>query len=48
MTVAQLSNSLTHEELLGWAAFFEIKREAEDKARDQSRMAQGAKTMAKR
>ena len=48
MTVAQLSQSLTHEELLGWAAFFEIRGETEEKARAQSRISQGAQTMAKR
>ena len=40
MTVAQLSQNLTHEELLGWAAFFEIKGEAEEKARVAARTRQ--------
>ncbi len=33
MTVAQLSQTLTQEELIGWAAFFELKNEQEEKAR---------------
>ena len=32
MTVAQLSQTLTQEELIGWAAFFELKNEQEEKA----------------
>ena len=32
MTVAQLCQTLTQEELVGWAAFFELKSEAEEKA----------------
>ena len=29
MTVAQLSQTMTQEELVGWAAFFELKTEQE-------------------
>ena len=32
MTVAQLSQTMTQEELVGWAAFFELKNEQEEKA----------------
>ena len=32
MTVAQLCQTMTQEELVGWAAFFELKSEAEEKA----------------
>ena len=32
MTVAQLSQTLTQEELIGWAAFFELKNEQEEKS----------------
>ena len=34
MTVRQLSENLTIEELVGWAAFYEIKSEEEEKAMD--------------
>ena len=37
MTVAQLSQTLTQEELVGWAAFFELRSEQEEKARDSKR-----------
>jgi hypothetical protein len=48
MTVAQLSRDLTQEELIGWAAFFELKNEQEEKARDQAKMRQGAQSVGKR
>lgn len=38
MTVAQLSRDLTMEELVGWAAFFELRNEDEQKAMDQAKM----------
>jgi len=44
MTVAQLSRHLTQEELIGWAAFYELQREEEDKVRDQAKMRQGAQS----
>jgi hypothetical protein len=40
-TVAQLSQSLTHEELIGWAAFFELKGEQEEQAANRARMGRG-------
>ena len=40
-TVAQLSQSLTHEELIGWAAFFELKGEQEEQAASRARMGRG-------
>ena len=40
-TVAQLSQSLTHEELVGWAAFFELKGEHEEQARNQAQVGKG-------
>jgi len=46
--VAQLSSQLTHEELVGWAAFFELKNEQEDKARDRVQTSRGAQTMGRR
>jgi len=38
MTIAQLSRDLTMEELVGWAAFFELRNEDEQKAMDQAKM----------
>ena len=38
MTVAQLCVTLTQEELLGWAAFFELRGEDEQKSIDQARI----------
>lgn len=32
MTVAQLTQTLTQEELASWAAFFELRNEEEEKA----------------
>jgi hypothetical protein len=46
MTVGQLSNVLTQEELISWAAFFELKREEQEKASDRAR--QQSKTAAPR
>jgi len=46
--VAQLSCHLTQEELVGWAAFFELKGEQEDKARDRVQTSRGAQTMGRR
>jgi len=32
MTIKDLTNKLTQEELIHWVAYFELKRELEDKA----------------
>ena len=48
MTVAQLSQTLTQEELLGWAAFFELKNEREEKAIQNAKTANRAQTMSRR
>jgi hypothetical protein len=48
MTVRQLSESLTAEELVGWAAFYEIKGEEEEKVMDRARTGKGARTMSAR
>lgn len=48
MTVIQLSRDLTQEELTGWAAFFELKAEQEEKALDQSKMRHGAQSAGRR
>ena len=45
MTVSQLCVHLTQEELVSWAAFFELKAEEEDKARKQSQYARWARAM---
>ena len=46
--MAQLSSQLTQEELVGWAAFFELKTEQEDKAKDRVQTSRGAQTMRRR
>ncbi len=46
--MAQLSRCLTQEELVGWAAFYELKGEQEEKARDQAKMRQGAQSVSRR
>jgi len=43
MTVAQLSRDLTQEELVGWAAYYSIKNEEEEKAMDRARTGRGAR-----
>tara|TARA_R100001510_G_C7488034_1_gene97099 strand:+ start:354 stop:527 length:174 start_codon:yes stop_codon:yes gene_type:complete len=45
MTVASLSKELTQEELVAWAAFFEIKQEEEEKAMERAKISRGAQTM---
>ena len=40
MTVVQLAERLTQEELTSWAAYFEIRNDQEQKAMDQTK-AQG-------
>ena len=34
MTVSQLTNELTIEEIIGWSAYFSLKAEEEEKDRD--------------
>lgn len=41
MTVAQLSVQLTQEELVGWAAFFQLKNEEEEKAMERAKLGRG-------
>jgi len=48
MTVAQRSQTLTQEELIGWAAFFELKNEQEEQAVQRAKMSGGAQTMSRR
>ena len=48
MTVATLAEQLTIEEMLGWAAFYEIKAEEEEKVMDRARTGGKAKTMSAR
>ena len=45
MTVAQLSRDLTTEELVGWAAFFELRNEEQEKAQDRARAQSRVKSM---
>jgi len=48
MTVAQLSQTLTQEELIGWAAFFELKNEQEGKAVQDAKISGRAQAMSRR
>ena len=48
MTVAQLSCDLTQEELIGWAAFFELKAEQEERAHEQAKMRGKAQSVGRR
>lgn len=48
MTVRQLASQLTQEELTGWAAFFELKAEEEEKVMDRAKTGRGARTMSSR
>ena len=45
MTVHQLTASLSNEELIGWAAYFEMKQEYEEKAMERGRHRAQAGTM---
>jgi hypothetical protein len=45
MTVAQLSRDLTQEELVGWAAYFELYNEQQEKAIQNAKAGRGARTM---
>ena len=48
MTVAQLCQTMTQEELVGWAAFFELKNEEEEKAMQNAKVSSRAQTMRRR
>jgi len=48
MTVVQLTERLTQEELVGWAAFFEIKSEQEERSIQNAKSGRGARTMSAR
>ena len=48
MTVSALAQQLTLEEMLGWAAFYEIKAEEEEKVMDRARSSRGARAMSAR
>ena len=41
MTVAQLSVQLTQEELVGWAAFYELKNEQQEQAMEKAKLGRG-------
>lgn len=43
--MAQLTQVITQEELLGWAAFFELRNEQEEKAMQRSKMQSRVNTM---
>lgn len=46
--MAQLSCHLTQEELVGWAAFYELKAEQDEKAHDQAKMRGKAQSVGRR
>jgi hypothetical protein len=46
--VSQLAQSLTQEELVGWAAYFELHNEQQEKAMEQARMRHGAQGVSRR
>ena len=48
MTVSALAQQLALEEMLGWAAFYEIKAEEEEKVMDRARTSRGARAMSAR
>ena len=48
MTVSALAEQLTVEEMLGWAAFYEIKAEEEEKVMDRARSKRRARPMSAR
>ena len=48
MTVAQLSRHLTQEELVGWAAFYELRNEQEEKAKHQAEVRRQAQSSGRR
>nr|BAR25936.1 hypothetical protein [uncultured Mediterranean phage uvMED]BAR25964.1 hypothetical protein [uncultured Mediterranean phage uvMED]BAR26013.1 hypothetical protein [uncultured Mediterranean phage uvMED]BAR26022.1 hypothetical protein [uncultured Mediterranean phage uvMED]BAR26063.1 hypothetical protein [uncultured Mediterranean phage uvMED] len=48
MTVSQLTAYLTQEELIGWAAFYELKNEEEERVMDRAKTSRGARTMSRR
>lgn len=48
MTVSQLTANLTQEELIGWAAFYELKSEEEERVMDRAKTGRGARTMSRR
>lgn len=48
MTVVELSRTLTQEEMIGWAAFYELKREESERSMDRARTSKGARTMSSR
>jgi hypothetical protein len=48
MTLSALSSELTQEELVGWAAYYDLKNEEEQKALDQSRTSKQVRTMSAR
>jgi hypothetical protein len=48
MTVVELSRTLTQEEMIGWAAFYELKREENERSMDRARTSKGARTMSSR
>lgn len=45
MTLAQLTTHLTQEELIGWAAFYELKADEEQKTMDNARAGKRAQAI---
>jgi len=45
MTVAALSSQLTQEEMVGWAAYYALKAEQEEKSMERHQVSRGARSM---
>jgi len=48
MTVKQLCEQLTAEELVGWSAFYEVKAEEEEKAMNTAKTGKAVQAMSRR
>jgi hypothetical protein len=48
MTVRQLTQELTTEELTGWAAFYELKSDEEEKAMNSAKTGKAVQAMSRR
>ena len=47
MTVSQLSNDLTMEELIGWSAYFAFKHEEEEREKDKVQRGTASRTQSR-
>ena len=47
MTVSQLSNDLTMEELMGWSAYFALKNEEDEREKDKVQRGSASRTQSR-